>query len=119
MANLPTRPAVAALSTRDELLVPVVSPITRSLPTRTFIQDDLTDWEVKVATSLSNAVPADVNRTVITMHKHEIIIERSDPLYRSLTIVENALIICSSVLLMGVSASSVLFALSAMTVALY
>lgn len=119
MANLPTRPAVASIPTMEALLVPVVSPITRSTPTRTFIQDDMTDWEVKVATSLSNAVPADISRTIITMHKHEIIIERNDTLYRSLTIVENALIICSSVLLMGISASSILFALSAMTVSLY
>jgi len=118
MANLPTRPPVATLPTRDALLVPLVSPIANTSASRSFIQNDLSDWEVKVATSLSNAVPADVNRTIITMHKHEIVIERQDTLYRSLAMIENALIVASSVFLMGISASSILFALSTMAIKL-
>ena len=124
MANLPTRPPVAqaqAPVTATPVATLVSSTPIAPLPSRTprsFIESDFSDWDVAVATSLSRAVPADVNKTIITLHKHEIVIERQDFLYRSLTTIENALIIASSVFLMGISAASVLFALGTMAITL-
>lgn len=79
---------------------------------RSFVANDLEDWESKVATTLYRAVPADVNKTIITLNRHELIIERQDFTYRLFATVENALIITSSLFLIGISASAILFALS-------
>jgi len=92
MATLPTFPATSA-------------------PTP-YVQDDLNDWEVAVSSSMKNAVPAYLDRTVITLHKHQIIVERQDALYRALSVVENTLVIASSVFFISISAASVFFALS-------
>jgi len=114
MANLPTQPAVAKAYT--PISVQPFAP--KGQPAKSFVNEDLGDWEVAVATTLGNAVPADVNKTVITLHRHEIVIEREDFLYRALTRVEDSLIIASSIFLMGISATSILFALSTMAIKL-
>lgn len=100
MTNLPTQP-------------PVVYTEVSLTP-----QEDLGDWKVSLTPSLKDAVPASVNRTVITLHKHQVIIERQDGLYRTLSVVENILLIASSVFLMAISAASVLFALSTISTSL-
>lgn len=79
---------------------------------KSFASTDLEDWESKVATSLYRAVPADVNKTIITLNRHELIVERQDFTYRLFATLENALIITSSLFLIGISASAILFALS-------
>lgn len=83
---------------------------------KSFITNDLEDWEAKVATSLYRAVPADVNKTIITLNRHELIIERQDFTYRLFATIENALIIASSLFLIGISGSAVLYALNAVGV---
>ena len=116
MATLPTQPPVARIPIVARFQAPAVPSYQQPVTPRSFIADDLGDWEVKVATSLHNAVPADVDRTIITLHKHEVIIERQDFLYRTISVVENALVIASSVFLVGISAASVIFALSTMAI---
>lgn len=99
MTNLPTAPAVKIID---------VIPSTRN------VTEDLGDWSVSLTqSSMRHAVPAKANRTVITLHSHQIVIERQDGLYRTFSIVENILLIASSIFLISISAASVLFALSA------
>jgi len=78
-------------------------------------REELNDWSVNVSPTLQDAVPANINRTVITLHSHQIIIERQDGLYRVLAAAENVLLVASSLFLIGVSATSVLFALTAVS----
>jgi hypothetical protein len=80
--------------------------------TNPHVQDDLNDWEATVSTSMKNAVPAHLDRTVITLHKHQIIVERQDALYRTLSYIENGLVIASSLFFISVSAASVFFAMN-------
>jgi hypothetical protein len=113
MPNLPVRPPVPQ---RHEPIAVNFTPIPRPdfalSPDKDFIDRDLGDWKIQVATSLANAVPANVDRTTITIHKHQIIVERQDNLYKVVSMVENILIIASSALLIGVSGAAVAFALS-------
>lgn len=116
MSNLPTHPPVAV----EEYLPPTVygfgglkESTSFNSNGRTFIQADHSDWEIKAATSLANAVPANVEKTTITIHRHQIIVERQDGLYRFVSKLEDLLVIASTCLLIGVSGISVAFALSA------
>ena len=102
MTNLPTAPPVVHVTT--------VYPTTQGMT------EDLGDWSVDLEQStLKHAVPAKAHRTVITLHSHQIVIERQDGIYRTLSIVENGLLIASSIFLISISAASVLFALSAIS----
>jgi hypothetical protein len=78
-------------------------------------REELNDWNVPVSSSLQNAVPAYLDRTVITLHKHQIIVERQDSLYRALSVVENILVITSSLFFISVSATSVFFAVTVLS----
>lgn len=112
MASLPTHPPVAPEATLYAFQPSDVTSFSYTNDGQDFVDADLTDWKVKVASSLANAVPAEVEHTTITIHKHQIVIERKDSLYRLVSIIENVFVVASSVLLVGVSASVVAFALS-------
>lgn len=50
--------------------------------------------------------------TVITLHSHKIIVERTDKLYRTLAVLEGVLLITSSMFMISISVVSIIFALS-------
>lgn len=77
-----------------------------------YVERDFENWKVQVVTSLANAVPANVDKTTITIHRHQIIVERKDNLYKVVSTVENILLVASSALLVGVSGAAVMFAVS-------
>lgn len=96
MAQLPTRPAESkkpAVIKKQELQV-----------------EDITEWNETAGTGFTNRVPAKVKRTVITVHRHEIIIERSGPFFKVLGKIEDLIFILSSGVIIGAAVAAIIFA---------
>lgn len=63
-------------------------------------------------TSLNNIVPMKYRETIINVRRHEIIVQKSSPLYKAFSAVEDATLIASSGGLITVSVASVVLVAS-------
>lgn len=53
---------------------------------------------------------ADDRRTIVTLHHHEVIIRRKDPLYKAVSILESVFLVTSSLSLVAVSGATIVWA---------
>lgn len=96
MAQLPTQPADAkkpAIVNNENIDV-----------------EDITEWNETAGTGFTNRVPATVKRTVITVHRHEIIIERSGPFFKVLGKLEDFVFLLACTAIIGASVAAIVFA---------